>query len=42
MKYIERLLIIIAASLSVASCLDQYPEDAIKEDNAITTLDEAD
>ena len=42
MKYIERLLIIIAASLSVVSCLDQYPEDAIKEDNAITTLDEAD
>ena len=42
MKYIERLLIIIAASLSVVSCLDQYPDDAIKEDNAITTLDEAD
>lgn len=42
MKYIKELLIIIAASLPLVSCLDQYPEDAIKEDNAITTLDEAD
>ena len=35
MKYIKELLIIIAASLPLVSCLDQYPEDAIKEDNAI-------
>lgn len=33
---------LLAVALSVSSCLDKYPEDAILADDAITTIDEAD
>lgn len=33
---------LLALALSVSSCLDKYPENAILADDAITTIDEAD
>ena len=33
---------LLAIALSVSSCLDKYPEDAILAGDAITTIDEAD
>ena len=42
MRYILRISAAIAAFSAAVSCLDLTPEDAIPEDRAITTLDEAD
>lgn len=42
MRYIAKISTILAAVLVATSCLDLYPEDAIPEDKAITTLEEAD
>ena len=42
MRYIIRISAAVAAFSLAVSCLDLTPEDAIPEDKAITTLDEAD
>lgn len=39
---IKNYILMLAASLCVVSCLDKYPEDAVLENEAITTVDEAD
>jgi len=41
MKNIKYYIVLAVAALSFTSCLEKYPQDAIPEDKAITTLDEA-
>lgn len=40
-RNIKYYILLIAVTLSTASCLDKYPEDAIQTDKAITTVEEA-
>ena len=39
---IKNYILMLVASLCAVSCLDKYPEDAVLENEAITTVDEAD
>lgn len=41
-KILAKFLIFMAAAVSFSSCLEQYPESAIPEDQAITTVAECD
>lgn len=38
----RKYILLIAATLCLSSCLDKYPEEAVLENEAITTVDEAD
>lgn len=42
MKNIKSYILLLATAISVSSCLDKYPEDAVLEDEAITTVEQAD
>lgn len=40
-KKIKKYFILSAIALLATSCLDKYPEDAIQQDKAINTVDDA-